>query len=72
MNPKAYPDFGFIISKIGGNNNSCAIVTVTKSSDLSIPPIISTKVVSKGYSVGDANCNSTATNLIERVLEVNY
>lgn len=59
----------FIISNIGGQNSSCAIVTISK--DYTGPAMITT-IVSKGYNVGDALCESTNPNRIEREIETRY
>ncbi len=58
-----------IISNIGGQNSSCAIVTITK--DYTGPSMITT-IVSKGYNLGDAMCESTNPNRIEREIETRY
>ncbi len=58
-----------IISNIGGQNSSCAIVTITK--DYTGPAMITT-IVSKGYNSGDALCEPTNPNRIEREIETRY
>jgi len=64
--------FSFIVSGLGSNNNSCAKVSVSKITDSVDPTIIVTKIISKGYNIGDENCESSNTNRVERVLEVSY
>jgi hypothetical protein len=60
-----------IIPEIGSTGTSCAKVTITKNNvNVSISPI--TTIVSRGYNVGDASCNSTNPDRVEREIEVNY
>jgi hypothetical protein len=66
----SFPVWKFIIPHLG-NPNNCAIVTVSKD-NTSKPPFILTSMVSKGYNIGDASCNSTNPNRIERELDINY
>lgn len=66
----AFPVWKFVIPHLG-NPNNCAIVTVSKD-NTSKPPFVLTSMVSKGYNIGDASCNSTNPNRIERELDINY
>jgi hypothetical protein len=59
------PSWNFIISGLGASNQSCAKVSVVKTFSPD-----STQIISKGYNVGDSNCNSTI-NRTERELVVN-
>ncbi len=65
--------WNFVIAGLGSSNQSCAVVNVTKtaSSDPNRPGFF-TSIVSKGYNVGDANCNSTNDNRVQRELDANY
>jgi len=59
--------YNFTISQLGSAGQSCAKVTMVKTA----PPIVTT-IVSKGYNMGDALCNSTNPNRIERELRITY
>jgi Tfp pilus assembly protein PilX len=61
------------VSGLGSNGQSCAIVTITKTSSSTTPPIVSTSVVSKGYNVGSGSgtCIPPAS-AVERELDTNY
>ena len=59
--------WAFTISGLGSAGQSCARVTVNKTA----VPILTT-IVSKGYNIGDASCNSTNPNRIERELRISY
>jgi hypothetical protein len=63
----------FNVSGLGSDSNSCAVVTITKTSSSDTPPIVSTSVVSKGYNVGSGpgTCSPPA-NAVERELDTNY
>lgn len=61
-----YPFWDFVISSLGSTEQGCAKITVDKS----ILP--TTIVISKGYNIGDALCNSSNLNQVERQLELNY
>jgi hypothetical protein len=67
-------NFSFNVPNLGSDGSSCAKITVLKLFDTSTVPstLLSTKITSKGYNLGNSDCDSTATNRIERVLEVNY
>ncbi len=68
-----FPDFNFVIPLMGSDNQSCAKISIVKELDPNDPTIVlSTKIISKGYNVGDIDCNSTNLNRVERVIEVNY
>lgn len=65
--------YSFNVDKIGETRNTCAKVTVVKSYDGSDPPqLISTKITSKGYNKGGADCEQSGLKSVERVLEVEY
>ena len=57
--------YKFTIPSLGSTGQGCAIVTVDKS-------VSPTAVVSKGYNVGDASCNSSSANRVERQIELTY
>ena len=69
-----FPEFNFVVSGLGSNNNSCAKVKIVKTLDTSVTPpvVVSTKITSNGYNIGDSDCNYTGLNRVERVLEVDY
>jgi len=58
----------FVISGLGANSQSCAIVTVTKNPDVGV------EIISKGYNTGGntQDCSSSSSNRVERQLEVRY
>lgn len=58
-------DGEFSIPRLGGRNQSCVRVTVTKTIN---PPAV--KIISKGYNI-DIGCAPTG-NAVERQIEVNY
>lgn len=60
-----------IIPRLGSSGTSCAKVYIYKNNlNTSIPVI--TNIVSKGYDMGDAACESTNPDRVEREIEVNY
>ena len=59
----------FTLGKIGNSDKACAIVSIEKSFD-SNGKLLSSKITSKGYNVGDSSCSGS--NRVERVLELNY
>lgn len=63
------PSWSFVLSNF--NNQACARVTVVKNA-ISNPPNVTTFIVSKGYNIGGATCNSLSANRVERQLEANY
>ena len=69
-----FPNFSFVISGLGSNSNSCAKVVINKIIDRSVDSaiVVSTKITSNGYNIGDDNCDYSGLNRVERVLEVNY
>lgn len=59
------------LTGIGNTGASCAKATITKdNTDTAIPTI--TTIISRGYNIGDTNCNSNDPNRVEREIEVNY
>jgi hypothetical protein len=63
----------FVISGLGSNAQSCAIVSVTKdNTDVSKPADIKTSIVAKGYNMGDVTCTSSNRDRIEREIRTNY
>lgn len=58
----------FLVSRLGNENKSCAIVTVDKSNSST------TKIISKGYNDGGENDGSCTQveNTVERQLELTY
>lgn len=71
LSDASYPSFGFVVSGLGSDNDSCAIVTVYKDA-ASNPPNVITEIISKGYNFGNAACTSASPNRIEREVKVNY
>lgn len=70
-----FPNFSFTITGLGSDNNSCAIVTVSKTIDNADPanPVTITKIISKGYNLGgNGDCVLNVPSRVERVFEVNY
>ena len=69
-----FPNFDFTVTGLGNDGNSCAKVNVFKVVDNSTDPatILSTKITSKGYNIGDSDCNYFGSNRVERELEVDY
>ena len=63
------PPWSFVISGLGSTGQSCAKVTVSKD-NTNIP--VTTVITSKGYNIGDGNCDSSNSNRVERELEVTY
>lgn len=59
----AYPLWNFVLSGLGPQNQACANITVDKSTP-------TTQISSKGYNVGDVNCNYPSLSRIERRLDV--
>ncbi len=62
-----------IITGLGSLGMSCAKVNITKE-EVVVTGVtyISTTVISKGYNVGDASCDSTNPNRIEREIRATY
>jgi Tfp pilus assembly protein PilX len=63
--------YTFIVTGLGNSGTSCAKVTVFKDGAIA-PPYVVTTITSKGYNIGDASCNSTNPNRIEREIRVGY
>jgi hypothetical protein len=59
-----------IIYDLSGPGGSCAVISVTK--DNTDPLVTDTTIVSKGYNMGDSNCESSNLDRIEREILVNY
>jgi len=57
--------YNFTITNLGSTGQGCAKVTVNKS----VSPTI---IISKGYNIGDASCNSSSSSRVERQLELSY
>jgi Tfp pilus assembly protein PilX len=69
--PGAVRSWSFVVSGLGYSGASCAKVTITKdNTNTLILPY--TTIVAKGYNIGNASCNSTSGDRIERELEVSY
>jgi len=63
--------YNFIVINLGSANTSCAKVSVFKDAATS-PPYTITRITSKGYNIGDASCNSTNPDRIEREIVSTY
>lgn len=59
--------YDFIITGLGSSGTSCTKVNVFK--DKSVSPTLVT-ITSTGYDIGDASCNSTNPNRVERQLKI--
>jgi len=59
-----------VITGLGSTGNSCAKVSIVK--DNTNPPETETTIISKGYNIGDENCDSNNPDRIERELKVTY
>lgn len=69
--PGAVRSWSFVVGSLGSTGVSCAKVTITKdNTNILVAPY--TTIVAKGYNIGDASCESTSTDRIERELEVSY
>jgi hypothetical protein len=66
----ANQSWNVVVSALGSMGQSCAKVVITKNTSLS--SLTSTVIISKGYNIGDAACNSTNSNRIEREIKVSY
>jgi hypothetical protein len=66
------PSWNFIVSKLGTTTNSCAIVSVTKDTDIN--DLTRTKIISRGYNTGGSvpDVCIPGSNAVVRELEVNY
>lgn len=62
--------WNFVVTGLGSDANSCAKVSVIK--DNTVQPFTTTSVSSKGYNIGDINCESTNNSRIERELKLTY
>ncbi len=62
--------WNLVVSGLGNSGAGCAKVAITK--DNTTPPAVKTKVISKGYNIGDSSCASSNPTRIEREVEVNY
>ena len=64
----------FAVPNLGSGNNSCAIVTMSKTTVVFPDPNpgIFTILISKGYNIGDGACASTSANRIEREVKLEY
>lgn len=61
--------YSFVMAGLGSTGRSCVKVSIVKNN--STPPM-KTTVVAKGYNIGDASCDSTNPNRVERELHVDY
>ena len=62
--------WNIIVSGLGSLGSSCAKVSITKNN--TVQPFTTTNIISKGYNIGDASCNSSNPDRIERELKTNY
>ncbi len=63
--------YTFVVTGLGSSTTSCARVTVFKDG-ASSPPYVKTNVTSKGYNIGNAACDSSNPDRIEREIQTNY
>ncbi len=61
--------YSFFITGLGNTNASCVKVSVSKIKSGSN---ILTTAIAKGYNIGDASCNSTNLDRIEREIKTTY
>ena len=64
-------EWDIVISRMGSSETSCAKVHIYKNNFNTSIPVI-TEIVSRGYDVGDAACESTNLDRVEREIEVSY
>jgi hypothetical protein len=63
----------FVVSGLGTNGNSCAIVSVVKdNTDPTKPADVKTTIITKGYNMGDVTCSSSNRDRIEREILTHY
>ncbi len=58
-----YPFWSFILTGLGSQAQSCAKITVDKTTT-------PTKIIANGYNIGDSVCNYSGSNRVERRLEI--
>lgn len=63
------PSWNFVFTGLGSSEQSCAKVTVVKNV---IDPYTFTTITAKGYNIGDADCESTSSNRVEREIRLSY
>lgn len=63
--------YTFVVVGLGSTGSSCAKVTVFKDS-VSRSPYTVTTVTSKGYDVGNAACDSSNPDRVEREIKASY
>lgn len=63
------PSWNFVFSGLGSSGQSCAKVTVVKTF---VDPYTFTTITSKGYNIGDVNCESTSSSRVEREIKLSY
>ena len=61
-------------SQLGSDGQSCAIVTITKTTSTDTPPVVYTSVVANGYNTGSGNSKpcTILPNAVNRELDTNY
>lgn len=64
----AYPAWTFILTNLGSSGRSCAKVSLARRT----LPLPETTIISKGYDTGDAICNSSNPNRVEREIKTTY
>ena len=69
--PGTNQSWSFVVSGLGSLGSSCAKVTVSKDTTTN-PPYTYSTIISKGYNVGDALCDSSSSNRVEREIKLNY
>ncbi len=67
--PGATNSWSLTVTNLGSDNKSCAKITITK--DYTVTPMLTT-IVADGYNIGDASCNSTNPNRVQRELKMTY
>ena len=67
----AWPSWSFVVPSLGTSGAACAKVTVTKDA-VTYFPATRTTILSEGYNLGDASCNSSSPNRVEREVRITY
>jgi len=70
VNEGGIQTWNLTISDLGSDGNSCAQVSIEK--DNTLQPFVETTIISKGYNIGNAFCDSSNPNRTERELKTTY
>ncbi len=64
--------WNFTFTGLGSTGLSCAYVSITKDNTATYAPSTGTSVIAKGYNIGNASCDSSNPNRVEREILVSY